>query len=525
MNRISVLDCTLRDGGYCNQWKFGKKNIIKILNSLDEANIDIVECGFLTNRIERDEELSKFTKEEQIEELLPKNRNGRTYVAMINYGEYNLDDLPDADENTIDGIRVAFHKKNKDAALEWCKKLKEKNYKVFIQAMVSMNYSDDEFLKLIEEVNHIQPYAFYIVDSFGMMKNQDLCRFFYLVQHNLSEEIMIGFHSHNNLQLAYSNALTLVNMQTDRRLIIDASVYGMGRGAGNLNTELFVDYLNERLEKKYRLNPLLSIIDEILNGFYQKNYWGYSLPNYLSAIHNAHPNYAGYLDDKKTLTVEAMNEIFDMMSDEKKVEYNSDYIEELYMKYMNAKAASEGAIAEVKNRIIAGKVLLIAPGKSSLTQSKEICKYISENNPIVIGINMSYEHYPVDYLFVSNIRRYRELGEDEKKKSIITSNIGKTDAFAVIKYSEYLNDKEYVKDNAGMMALKWLIQMGVKNVALAGFDGYSHDYQRNYMDSEKEIVTKTEITDKMNQGIKEVINEFRQSIQIEFITDSKYNDR
>ena len=127
MNRISVLDCTLRDGGYCNQWKFGKKNIIKILNSLDEANIDIVECGFLTNRIERDEELSKFTKEEQIEELLPKNRNGRTYVAMINYGEYNLDDLPDADENTIDGIRVAFHKKNKDAALEWCKKLKEKN--------------------------------------------------------------------------------------------------------------------------------------------------------------------------------------------------------------------------------------------------------------------------------------------------------------------------------------------------------------------------------------------------------------
>ena len=85
----------------------------------------------------------------------------------------------------------------------------------------------------------------------------------------------------------------------------------MGRGAGNLNTELFVEYLNDNIGSTYQLKPLLTIIDEILNGFYEQNYWGYSLPNYLSAKHNAHPNYAGWLNSKKTLTIDNMNDIND----------------------------------------------------------------------------------------------------------------------------------------------------------------------------------------------------------------------
>lgn len=106
------------------------------------------------------------------------------------------------------------------------------------------------------------------------------------------------------MQLAYSNAQTLVGLETNRNILIDSSIYGMGRGAGNLNTELFIQYLNENSDGNYELKPLLIVIDEILNIFYQKNYWGYSLPNYISAVHNAHPNYASFLDDKKTLTVE-----------------------------------------------------------------------------------------------------------------------------------------------------------------------------------------------------------------------------
>lgn len=91
-----------------------------------------------------------------------------------------------------------------------------------------------------------------------MLSGIDLTRLFYLVEHNLNENIKIGFHSHNNMQLAYSNAQSLVDLHSDRELIIDASVYGMGRGAGNLNTELFVQYLNDNADGNYDIKPLAS---------------------------------------------------------------------------------------------------------------------------------------------------------------------------------------------------------------------------------------------------------------------------
>ena len=334
MGRIQVLDCTLRDGGYCNQWKFGYENAKKIISSLVNAGVEIIECGFITKRVEYDNNITKFTDVAQIRGILPQSNDDKMFVAMMNYGECDLKALPKYDGSSINGIRVAFHKKDAKEALKLCEAIKEKGYLVFIQAMVSLSYSDEEFLSMIKQVNDLEPYAFYIVDSFGEMKKSDLTRLYYLVEHNLKESIKIGFHSHNNIQLAYSNAQTLVDMHTNRELIIDSSVYGMGRGAGNLNTELFVEYLNENNGANYDLKPLLTIIDEILNDFYQSNYWGYSLPNYISATHHAHPNYASYLDDKKTLTVENMNEIFDLIEDDKRVSFDKDYIEDLYIRFM-----------------------------------------------------------------------------------------------------------------------------------------------------------------------------------------------
>ena len=260
--------------------------------------------------------------------------------------------------------------------------------------MVSVSYSDEEFLDLIKRVNDIEPYAFYIVDSFGMMKRKDLTRFFYLVEHNLKESIFIGFHSHNNMQLAYSNAQSLVDMHTDRGMIIDSSVYGMGRGAGNLNTELFVEYLNENADGKYDIKPLLVIIDEILNEFYQRNYWGYSLPNYLSASHNAHPNYAGYLDDKKTLTVESMNQIFDMMDEEKKYTFDKTYIEEIYLKFMTTGSIQEEHKSELNNVFSGKKVLLIAPGKSSVDERQKICEFSRQDDVITVRVYLKTQKRP-----------------------------------------------------------------------------------------------------------------------------------
>lgn len=522
MNKVKVLDCTLRDGGYCNQWKFGFKNTKKIIRSLLEAHIDIIECGFLTNKVRYQIGVTKFNTMEQLATVIPKDKAGKMFVAMINYGEYNLDDLPQYDGTSIDGIRVAFNKQNRIEALEICRIIMNKGYKVFCQAMVSLSYIDEEFLDLIRRVNEICPYSFYIVDSFGMMKRKDLIRLFYMVERNINKHILIGFHSHNNMQLSYSNAQTFVDVQTNQDLIIDTSVLGMGRGAGNLNTELFIEYLNDNLGTHYLLKPLLHIIDEVLNKFYCESYWGYSLPNYLSAAHNTHPNYATYLDDKNTLTVENMDEIFSMMSDEKRDGFDKTYIEELYIQYMAKGKINDIHLSSMKDALKGKKVLIIGPGRSVIDEKEKVIKFARCEDVVSISINFDYLYYDTNYIFLSNLRRFRELDEKKKGKIIVTSNIPSDDVYLKVKYTELLNDVEAVRDNAGMMIIKYLIKMGVREVVIAGIDGYSHDSTSNYAEEQMALNTKNAVLDAMNAGMKEMLKRYSREIKISYLTTQKH---
>lgn len=518
MSEIKILDCTLRDGGYCNDWQFGQANIHAIINGLMEANIDIIECGFITQKSKKNEDRTQFISFEDIAEILPSDREGKLFVAMINYGEFSLQDIPDYDGKSVDGIRVAFHKKDRVEALKYCEQIKDKGYKVFIQGMVTISYSDEEFVDLIKRVNILTPFAFYIVDSFGMMKRKDLIRLFYTVEHNLSNNIMIGFHSHNNMQLAYSNALALTQVQSNRKIIIDSSVYGMGRGAGNLNTELFTEFLNENFGGQYVLQPLLNIIDDILDVFYRKNYWGYSLPNYLSAKNNAHPNYAGYLDDKKTLTVEDMENIFQLMDEDKKVRYDKKYIEDLYIQYLASGTEQNIHKDELKKILDGKKVLLIAPGKSSIEEQDRISAY--DRGTIRISVNFDYPNS--NFIFLSNLRRFRELDPTLYGKCIVTSNITSNQVYLQTKYRDLLNDVDMVKDNAGLMAIKFLINYGVCEILLAGFDGYSHDTKENYANKNMEFITRNAVLDAMNEGISIMLRNYSENIKLTFLTTPKH---
>lgn len=522
MKKISVLDCTLRDGGYCNQWNFGYNNAKKVVKNLTEANIDIIECGFVTNRIQYNKNCTKFTDLKQIDDLIPDQRYGSKYVAMINHGEYDLITLPNKSEFKLDGIRYAFHKKNIIDALKQCEIIKEKGFDVYVQAMVSMNYTDEEFLQLIRMVNELKPEAFYIVDSFGMMKRKDLMRLFSIVEHNLKNTIKIGFHSHNNMQLSFSNAQTFVDMQSNRNLIVDSSIYGMGRGAGNLNTELFIDYLNENAGTLYDLRPILSIMDEVIGNFYRINPWGYTLPNYLSAIHNTHPNYAGYLNDKNTLPIEKMNEIFEMMDDDKRPEFDKEYISNLYNEYMETGKTQNSHLDEFKNKIKGEKVLLIGPAKSSTNEKETIIEFIKKNNAISIAVNHEYPHYNTDYIFLSNNRRFKEMNKELKQKCIITSNIPADGVYLQIKYSDLLNEIESVRDNAGLMAIKSMIEFGASKIYLAGFDGYSHDVLENYAKEQMAYVTKKATIDAINDGMGKTLSKLSKDIEIEFVTEPKH---
>lgn len=522
MNNIHILDCTLRDGGYCNNWQFGKENITSIINGLEEANVDIIECGFITEKASDDINVTKYKSVEQIEQIVTPKQDNRIYVAMMNYGEYDINMLPNCDGKSIDGIRVAFHKKDRYDALKLCRQIKEKGYLVFVQAMVAPSYSDEEYLEMLQIVNEFMPYSFYIVDSFGMMKGKDLTRLFYMIEHNLKEEIWIGFHCHNNIQLAYSNAQKLASIQTSRNLIIDASIMGMGRGAGNLNTELFVDYLNDNANKNYEIKPLLNIMDNILTSFYERKFWGYSLPNYISAVHSAHPNYADFLDAKKTLTYEDMNNIFELMDEGKKYSFDKEYIEEIYLKYQEKNRVQELHKAEFQSVLQNKKVLIIAPGKSVEDEKEEVLKYARRDDVITISINYDYDADITDYIFVSNRRRFGNIPNDKREKCIITSNIAAVDVYLQVLYKSLLNSTEPVRDNAGLMLLQLLINNGVKRVFIAGMDGYSPNSEENYANRNMVIYLQKDLSERYNFAMSKVMKELSLKIDMVMITTPKY---
>ena len=302
MQKIKVLDCTLRDGGYCNNWEFGNDNIRNIIQSIENAKVDIIECGFLKTEKTYDINRTIFTSVMQLNEVLIRSLTSNSmYVCMANYGQILVDDIDNASESFIDGIRVAFHKRDMECAIELCRQIRCKGYEVFLQPMNMIDYSKDELHKLISLSNSLDLYAFYIVDSFGNMKVDNLKKMYAIIDRRLRENITIGLHSHNNLQLSYSNAQEFLRLSEDRSVIIDCSIFGMGRGAGNLNTELFLQYLNDNYDGNYDISPILSAYDKFLYPFYANKPWGYSFPNYISASYNSHPNYATFWTEKNTL--------------------------------------------------------------------------------------------------------------------------------------------------------------------------------------------------------------------------------
>lgn len=311
---IKILDCTLRDGGYVNNWNFGLDNIKTIIQNLSNSNIDFIECGFLKNEISK-KNASIFSSSDELKESLIPQKN---YTLMINYGEFPLKKIPHNDSIIY---RIAFKKEDLHEALTFCKEIKNKGNQIFINPMYTNIYNTTELLYLIKKVNEIKPYAFTIVDSAGAMKESDVLSTYYIIDKNLDKDIAICFHSHNNLKLSFVNAQAILKASSERELIIDSTVFGIGRAAGNLCTEVIVQYLNDNYQTNYNLIPILKILNEQINPIFDKTPWGYSVPYHLAAINSCHPNYAKYLDDNK-VCVEKINEILKLIPEEKKYKYD-----------------------------------------------------------------------------------------------------------------------------------------------------------------------------------------------------------
>lgn len=516
---VQILDCTLRDGGYVNNWKFGRKAINNIVTELCNAEIDFIECGYLVETEKYEEGYTTFKDEQGIKAALCMPIKSELMVAMIDFGKYLPEKLLGVQESCLSGIRLAFHKKDMQKIEKDCEIIKKKGYKLFLQPMLTGSYSDQELIQLVELANRIEPYAFYIVDSFGAMRENELKRMLYLIDHNLEKSIKLGFHSHNNLQLAYSNAKIVADFQTNRGKIIDSSIFGMGRGAGNLNTELFVEYLNDNYNCQYKIKPLLRIMDNTIKPVYDEKYWGYSLAYYISAIYHCHPNYATYLSLKNSLLASDIENIISMLGEDEKENYVEERVEKIFEQYMSKHVTGNRDWNILSNVFRGREVLIIGTGKSALENQQDVLELIQKKDLIIISINhnCTYLSENLDYIFVSNKRRFQQLTREVYDKIIATSNIENDTIKYKVAYEELVNNEEAVKDNAGIMLLNMLMKLGVTKVYVTGVDGYKFDWDENYYDKDLRMQTSKEILQKINCGMKKMISLYSEKIEIDFL--------
>ena len=519
---IKILDCTLRDGGYVNNWDFGKNIAEKMLFCINKSGVEYTEVGFLQNT-EYNTEKTLFNEIHQINTIVPYNQILNTkIVAMIVYGKFNERKIIHKNEGIkLDAIRVTFKKNEISSVFNYLKKVKDCGYELFVNPTNIELYSDNELLSIIEKVNKLKPYAFSIVDTNGVLKEKDVIRLTYLIDNNLASDIALCFHSHNNLQLSFSNAQCLMKICKSREIIIDSTVFGMGRGAGNLCTELITQYINDNYDGHYDIVPILKIVDEQINPIFAKTPWGYSVPYYLAATNHCHPNYAKYLVDKQTVPVEVINKLLQAIPDNKKSEYDINLIRQIYLDNFSAIIDDSEIVQELKQKLSNKNILIMAPGKTLNDEKSKILQFIHDKNPFVISLNFLPRDFNCNTAFVSNIKRF-SLINDHNKPILVTSNIANVPINAkILNYSSYLNHSK-LYDNAALMCLKLLMNIGVKETNIAGLDGFSSIPTKNYISNDLINNAKEGEFDERNKIMSEELKKISAKIKLNFITKTQY---
>lgn len=317
-----MLDCTLRDGGWVNDFRFGKEGMQSVFRAVEGSGIEYVELGYLDAQKGSWEGRSEYSDTEAIDRNLfvyGKNSHS-TCLAMIDYGKYPMEKLPACTETGIDGIRLCFHKKHFREAIQMGQEILDKGYRLMLQPMVCTRYTDEEFKQLIslaqEKLKEIE--ALYIVDSFGAMGQEDVCKRLRLADDCLDERVSLGLHTHNNMRLSFRNAAAALDIGLHRKLMIDGTLAGIGKGPGNLKIEEFAEYLNQTWGKTYDVRRLKDAAERIISPIKEKYPWGYRREFYLSAKYCLTPSYAKLFFGEYHLNLEAVDELLTMIPEENK---------------------------------------------------------------------------------------------------------------------------------------------------------------------------------------------------------------
>lgn len=321
---IRITDCTIRDGGYLLNKNSDPEFVIGVMTGLSVAGIEFVETGFLQTNVTGETLVYRDSKDAR--KYLPSEKSATEFLGFCDNSRYSPDKLDEYDGKSFKWLRLSFAKHEIDEAVVFCKKVQDKGYIVQFNPMDAISYTDEDREVLINKVNTVRPGSMSIVDTFGAMCLEDLHHIFEQMNSQLDKDIAIGLHSHDNLGLSNALAETLIMLaaEVDRDVIVDGSLFGMGRGAGNACTELLASYINKYHSGKYNLEALLDTIEKYILPLREKIFWGYDLPMFVCGTEHAHVDNVYHLQ-RNGCSVRDMYRIIGAMPLEQRTRYGKNY--------------------------------------------------------------------------------------------------------------------------------------------------------------------------------------------------------
>jgi 4-hydroxy 2-oxovalerate aldolase len=283
---IKVIDCTIRDGGLMNEWRFDKQMVKDTFHALAQAGIDYVELGYRADKKQfspKDFGPWRFCDEADLREVA---YECPTKISiMCDVGRTDYDAFLPAPESLVKMIRVATYVKDIDKAIHLGRHVKSMGYEASVNIMAVSHALEPDLDEALDELAATDFEVVYIVDSFGYFYSEQV---HYLAEKYLSrlKGKQVGIHCHNNQQLAFANTVEGIIKGVN---YLDGSVYGIGRAAGNCPLELLIGFLKN---PKFDVRPILTLIEKYFLQLIKDLRWGYEIPYAITGILNKHPRAA-----------------------------------------------------------------------------------------------------------------------------------------------------------------------------------------------------------------------------------------
>lgn len=312
---IRVVDATIRDGGLCNEFRFDDKFVKDLYNANVKAGVDYMEFGYKASREifdEKDFGKWKFCKDEDIRKIVGDNKTNLKIAVMADVGRTDFKtDIISKKDSPIDLIRVATYINTIPAAIEMIEDAAKKGYETTINIMAVSKARTEDIKAALEALGKTPVNAFYIVDSYGSIYPEEARRIADMYG-EIAEKYKksVGIHAHNNQQLAFANT---IEAMTYGASYLDATVDGMGRGAGNCALELLLGFLKN---PKYKVDPIVKIIEEHTSKLREQGVkWGYDIPYMLTGQYNTHPRPAiQFVKEERKDYYRFINELYDIIN-------------------------------------------------------------------------------------------------------------------------------------------------------------------------------------------------------------------